>query len=209
MTNKDLTQLLIIVDRSGSMSMSASDMVGGLNTLFEDQAKLEGECVVDYVQFDNEYEEVFTDTPVADAKAVLEPRGSTALLDAIGKAVTALGEKLAAKDEADRPGTVLVAIATDGHENSSREWTRLGVKNLITTQRDKWNWDFVFLGANMDAVAEAAQFGIAAGSSITYDTKNTGQTMSSLSTYAGTTRSAGANTQTFTDEDRKNAVNNS
>lgn len=206
MTDKNKTQLLMIVDRSGSMARIVNDMIGGIDEFFTAQAKLPGECVVDYVQFDTEYELVFKDVSVADAKAQLKPRGGTALLDAMGKGVTELGEKLAKQSEAERPGTVIVVIVTDGDENSSREWKRDAVKTLIESQQDKYNWDFVFLGANMDAVAEAATFGIKGGSSMTYDTHNTGQTMASMSAYAGNTRTHGAGTQVFTDEDRKKAV---
>ena len=211
MTNQDLTQLLVIVDRSGSMRSCEQDMRGALDTFFEEQAKLDGTAVVDYVQFDDTYELVYTDKDVSEAKAVLQPRGMTALLDAIGKGVTQLGEKLAARAEADRPGTVLVAVVTDGGENSSHDWTREGVVDLIREQTDKWNWDFVFLGANMDAVSVGRSFGFDPNKSLTYNTSNTGQTMSSLSTYAGTVRQAKGNkaavaAAAFSDEDRENAV---
>lgn len=204
MTDSNKTHLLTIVDRSGSMSYVAADMRGGLDTFFKEQAELDGECLVDYVQFDTEYEKVFEDTPVADAKAILQPRGGTALLDAIGKGVTDLGEKLAKLDESQRPGTVLVVVVTDGHENSSREWDAEAVKELIKRQENEWNWKFTFLGANIDAVAVGAQFGFSVESSLTYSTANIGQTMSSLNTYAGATRSGvkGA----YTDEDRRNAL---
>jgi hypothetical protein len=207
MTNSDLTQLLVIVDRSGSMISCAEDMTGGLNTLFEEQAKLPGKCVVDYVQFDNQYELVFWDKPVSEARAQLNPRGSTALLDAIGRGVTELGEKLAKLDEADRPGTVMVAIVTDGYENSSREWTTEKVKELIEKQQSQWNWDFVFLGANMDAVAEGEKFGIAAASSMTYDTHYSGGTTQSLSNYTSALRTTGH--AAFSDEDRAKATGKS
>ena len=205
MTNPNKTHLLTIVDRSGSMSYVAADMRGGLDTFFKEQSELDGECLVDYVQFDTEYEKVFEDTPVADAKAVLVPRGGTALLDAIGKGVTELGEKFAHLDEDSRPGTVLVVVVTDGEENSSREWSADTVKALIKQQEDEWGWKFTFLGANIDAVAVGAQFGFAADSSLTYSTANIGQTMSSLNTYVGTTRSGLKGV--YSDEDRNNAVN--
>lgn len=205
MTNSDLTQLLVIVDRSGSMSTCEEDMRGGLNQLFKEQAEVEGECVVDYVQFDTEYELVYTDKPVAEAEAVLVPRGGTALLDAIGKSVTQLGEKLAGREENDRPANVLVVIVTDGYENSSREWTKDRVKELIERQTNEWNWNFLFLGANMDAVAEAAAFGISHNNSLTYDGSNSSVAMASVSAYTTQYRGTGQ-VQSFTDEDRKNAV---
>lgn len=204
MTDSNKTQLLVIVDRSGSMAPVAADMRGGLDTFFKEQSELDGECLVDYIQFDTEYEKVFEDRPVADAKAVLQPRGGTALLDAIGKGVTELGEKLAKLNEDQRPGTVLVVVVTDGYENSSTEWSADAVKAIIKEQEDKWNWKFTFLGANIDAVAVGAQFGFSSDSSLTYSTANIGQTMSSLNTYAGATRSGlkGA----YSDEDRRAAL---
>jgi hypothetical protein len=201
MTNENLTQLLVVTDRSGSMATCAGDMIGGLNTFFDEQAKLDGECVVDYVQFDNEYEVVFTDKPVSEARAQLVPRGSTALLDAIGKAVTDLGKKLADKPEDERPGTVIVVTITDGYENSSREWTAETVKELIKNQEDKYNWNFTFLGANMDAVAVGRQFGFNPDTSLTFDTTNVAAASASLSGYATNTRSHLPNA--YTDEDRE------
>ena len=191
MTNKDLTQLLVIVDRSGSMASSKNDMIGGLDEFFKSQTEVEGECVVDYVQFDSEYEVVFTDRPVGYAKAVLEPRGATALLDAIGKGVTDLGAKLRLRKEADKPGTVIVVVVTDGYENASREWSSDTVKALIKQQEDEWNWEFTFLGANIDAVAVGQQFGFNVGNSMTYDTAYAGSTMTSLSTNVTRTRKTG------------------
>lgn len=174
MTDKNYTHLLAIVDRSGSMSSCQSDMRGGLDELFKSQAKVEGKCLVDYVQFDTEYELVFEDTDVSEAKAVLTPRGATALLDAVGKAVTDLGEKLAKLDEDARPGLVQVVVVTDGYENASRDWRADGIKKLINDQEEKYKWDFVFLGANMDAVAVGASFGFKSDKSLTYDTSNIG-----------------------------------
>lgn len=200
MTDSNYTHLLVIVDRSGSMSGLEQDMIGGINSYFAEQAKLDGKCLVDYAQFDTIYEEVFTDTPVADAKAVLVPRGGTALLDAIGKAATDLGKKLADKPEDERPGTVLVVVVTDGYENSSTEWTNAGVKALIKNQEDKYNWQFTFLGANMDAVAVGASFGFNPNTSLTYDTSNIAAASASL--HAHTHRVRGGDFTGYTSEER-------
>lgn len=200
MTDSKYTHLLVIVDRSGSMAPVAADMIGGINEFFSAQAKLDGKCLVDYAQFDTVYEEVFTDTPVADAKAVLTPRGGTALLDAVGKAATDLGQKLADKAEGARPGTVMVIVVTDGYENSSREWTADSVKALIKKQEDKYNWQFTFLGANMDAVAVGASFGFNPNTSLTYDTHNIGAASASLSAH--THRVRGGDFTGYTQDER-------
>lgn len=209
MTDSNYTHIATVVDRSGSMSGMKNDMIGGLNSYFEEQAKLDGKCLVDYTQFDTEYEVVFTDTPAADAKAVLQPRGGTALLDAIGKTIVTLGEKFDKMDEADKPGNVTIVVVTDGYENSSQDWDADEVKALVEAQTEKYNWQFVFLGANMDAVAVAGNYGFAAGNTITYDKANVGNTYSSLNTHTTVTRSAGAAAAAFTDEDRENAVSKS
>ena len=178
------------------------DMIGGLDEFFKSQAALDGKCLVDYVQFDTVYEKVFEDTLVADAKAVLEPRGGTALLDAIGKGATELGEKLRALPEAHRPGLVQVVVVTDGYENSSREWTTEAVKSLIKQQEENYQWDFVFLGANMDAVAVGQSFGFKADKSLTYDTGNVYAASATMSEYTTRSRLTGAASNAFTSEER-------
>lgn len=204
MTNPDYTHIATVVDRSGSMSAVKSDMIGGLNEFFKSQKELPGKCLVDYAQFDTEYELVFEDRPVAKAKAVLVPRGGTALLDAVGKTVVSLGEKLAGMDEQDRPGKVLVVIVTDGYENSSRDWTYESVKEVVEKQTNEFSWEFVFLGANIDAVKVGGMFGVAAGSSLTFDTTKTGLTMDVLAGYTTAYRNAGK--AEFSDEDRDKAL---
>lgn len=206
MTDSKYTHILAIVDRSGSMSWNNThiEMMNALNAFFEEQAKLEGKCLVDYVQFDGSYEKVFEDIPVADAKAVIEPRGSTALVDAIGRGTVQLGVKLDALPEVHRPGTVLVVVVTDGGENASTEWTADKVRAIVKEQQDKYNWDYVFLGANMDAVSTGNLYGFQADKSMTYDVHNTQATIGSLSAYTTNLRNTGVSS--FTDEDRKNAV---
>jgi hypothetical protein len=183
-------------------------MRAALDTFFQDQAKEEGVALVDYVQFDNSIETVFTDRKVSEAEAVLQPRGSTALLDAVGKSVVELGEKLAGKDEDKRPGLVQVVVVTDGYENASQDWNATKIRDLIKSQTDKYNWDFVFLGANMDAQQVGASFGFDRDKSLTYNTNNTGAMSSSLSSYTSNTRSnvrsgVAAAAVSFSDEDRK------
>jgi hypothetical protein len=158
-TNADLTLLAVLVDRSESMASCRSDMEGGLNTFLESQAQQPGLLDVTLAQFDTEYEIVFAPTRFTGMglRYILVPRGNTALLDAMGRFITETGEALAIKPEDERPGKVIVCTVTDGEENSSVDWGKDDVKKLVEQQHDQWQWEFVFLGANMDAVAEARQ----------------------------------------------------
>lgn len=169
----------MVLDRSGSMASIEEATVAGVNRFIEEQKQVPGTATLKLVQFDDVYEEVF-DTPIAEApqltlsktpkerQKTYAPRGSTALLDAIGRTVTELGSALAALTEEERPSKVIVVIMTDGLENASRVYSKEKVLALITEQRDIYKWDFVYLGANQDAIATAATMGIDAASSITY-----------------------------------------
>ncbi|MGW5387771.1 vWA domain-containing protein [Nocardia sp. NPDC003963] len=185
MTNPDLTTIAVLLDRSGSMQTIKSDTEGGLAAYFEEQRKVENSVRVTLAQFDTEYECVYSNIPIAEVPApALQPRGGTALYDAIGKLVTDLGTELAARPEDERPGTVIVVVLTDGHENSSREWTHAAVRSLIEQQQNVYSWDFLFLGANMDAVEIGSGLGFAPQQSITYGAAPAG--------VAGVFRAAGA-----------------
>lgn len=207
-TDSNYTHILAIVDRSGSMGIGGVDreMANALNVFFKEQAKLDGVCLVDYVQFDTEYEKVFEDTLVSEAKAVISPRGGTALVDAIGLGTVELGDKLASLPEHTRPGRVMVVVVTDGMENCSIEYTAEQVRELVSTQQDKYDWDYVFLGANIDAVSTGQAFGFKGSKSMTFDTANAGATMDSLNAYTTAYRGAGGAAAAFSDEDRKNAL---
>ena len=149
------THLAILVDRSGSMSAIQSDAEGGLKTLIAEQRALPGELTIELFQFDTEYEKVDD----IDGWS-LHPRGATALLDSMGKAITEVGEGLAARPEEERPEKVVFVVVTDGLENSSQEWTREKVFEHVKRQSDEWAWQFVFTAANQDAVAEGSSLGI-------------------------------------------------
>lgn len=205
MTNPDLTLIAVLVDRSGSMTACREDMQGGINTFIAEQAKQPGSAEVALAQFDSHYELVWPVQPIAEAGTYeLIPRGSTALLDAMGRFITEIGEQLAARAEDARPGKVVVLIVTDGMENASREWTRAQVKELVTQQQNQWGWEFVFLGANMDAVGEAASFGITRNASLTYDVDNAGPVLAAASAYTSNLRSTGV--AMFSEKDRQDAV---
>mgnify|MGYP006188410855 CR=1 FL=1 len=168
MTNPDYTALLFIIDRSGSMYTIANDMEGGITTLLEEQKEIEGQVTVDLAYFDDKFEYAQEMASLTAAVPSIKPRGMTALYDAVGKAVTQFGTSLANLDEDDRPGKVLVVIVTDGLENASQEYTSTSIKDIITEQREKYNWEFVFLGANQDAVLVGGNMGIPSRSAMTY-----------------------------------------
>lgn len=209
MTNPNLTLIGVVVDRSGSMSSCRSDMEGGLNTFINEQAKLPDQAELTLAQFDTEYEIVHQPMDIKKVPPYsLVPRGGTALLDAMGRFITEIGENLTARAEQDRPGRVIICVVTDGYENSSHDWSREQVRKLVTQQQDDYQWEFVFLGANIDAVAEGSSLGIRATSSMTFDTANAAASYNAMSGYVAQSRAAapGAMAASFTDEDRKNAV---
>jgi uncharacterized protein YegL len=177
MTDRNKVHYLFVIDRSGSMSNIATDMTGGIKTFIDKQ--LEGvnpdDRTVSFYQFDTEHDELYDFTPLADVKKyVLYPRGGTALLDALGTAITRVGGKLRDMPEDERPGEVMVVIVTDGGENSSHEYTRSQVKDLIQHQTDDYNWKFTYLGANQDSFAEAGSIGIPAYATMDYSATTRG-----------------------------------
>ena len=159
----DLTDITLVVDRSGSMAQVREDAEGGVNSFIEQQAKEPGEALLTLVQFDTEYEFLHKGVPISQVpKYELVPRGMTALLDAVGRAINETGERLAKMNEQDRPGLVVFVVMTDGQENSSKEFSKTDIKAMIQRQQDTYHWHFTFLGANQDAFAEAGGMGIAA-----------------------------------------------
>lgn len=160
----DLTDITVVLDRSGSMQSCKADAEGGLNHFIEEQKSQPDEAVFTLVQFDTEYEFVHRAIPIKNVPSFkLEPRGSTALLDAVGRAINETGRRLAAMPEEQRPGLVVFVILTDGEENSSREFTKAQILEMITHQTNVYSWQFVFLASNQDAFAEAGAIGIARG----------------------------------------------
>jgi len=159
-----LSEIICIIDRSGSMGHIKNDAIGGFNTFLKEQKKLPGEATLTYIQFDTEYEVVHENKPLRDVQpinsSIYIPRGSTALLDAVGKTIDATGRRLANTPEENRPEKVIVAILTDGEENSSCQYNLSKIKEMITHQKEKYSWEFIFLGANQDAFAEAMKIGI-------------------------------------------------
>jgi hypothetical protein len=206
---KDSTDITVILDRSGSMASVADDTIGGFNTFLAEQQRTPGEALFSLVQFDHEYQPVYAGKQLAEVVPLTPetfvPRGNTALLDAIGRTLVSTGERLAALAEADRPSKVMVVIITDGHENASRDWTKERVLALISQQQSKYSWEFVFLGANQDAIDTGASIGIAAGSSLSYAADGQGARdafESTSSKLRGYRSSASAPAPAFTPTDR-------
>ena len=173
MTDSALTHVYVLLDRSGSMSAIADDTVGGFAAFVREQQAVAGRCRLSLAQFDDTYERVYASVDIQDVPALdLQPRGSTALHDAMVRLIGEAGAELAALPEDQRPGTVLVAVLTDGHENSSREASGDLVKALVRRQQSQWGWQFTYLGANQDAVLTAGSLGIRAEDALTYAAGN-------------------------------------
>ena len=161
---KNLTEMVFILDRSGSMCGLEKDTIGGFNSMIEKQKKEEGEAFVSTVLFDNEAEVLHDRVPLDKIEKMTEEdyevRGCTALLDAVGDAIHHIGNVHKYIREEDVPEHTIFVITTDGMENASRKYTQKKLKKMIETQKEKYGWEFIFLGANIDAVETAREYGI-------------------------------------------------
>jgi len=177
-TDPNYTHWTLVVDRSGSMEMLKTDAQGAINKMMAEQRAMPGRLTLTLVQFDTVIETVQNRVDIHAAKDYqLVPRGLTALLDAVGKAIVETGEALAALPEGERPGHVFVMIVTDGQENSSREYRLKQIQALIKEQEERWGWVFAFFGAE-NAAAWGHEMGI-------WNTTRTANTSSStIGTYA-------------------------
>ena len=207
MSDPNYTALMLIVDRSGSMSSIRDDMVGGLTTLVEEQKKQPGLLTISMVSFDNQVE-LQHQMATPDAVSIqLEPRGGTALFDAMGFGLNTMQADIDALPDHAKPDTVQVVVVTDGHENASGEYTGKTVKRLVE-EKTKENWDIVFLGANQDAVMKAAELGIMRDRSMTYGANRDGvsNATESMSRYMSDRRK-GSHTAFSPEERRKSSGN--
>jgi len=181
--NENLVEMVAIIDRSGSMATIASDTIGGYNALIESQRKEEGDANVTLVLFDHEYTIVYDNVDIQEVELLTSetfvPRGMTGLYDAIGRTIVTVGERLSKTVEGERPSKVIVTIITDGYENASKEYVQTQIKEMIELQEGTYNWEFMFLAANMDAVTEGASLGIRGSKSMNF-TANSGGTDSMM-----------------------------
>jgi uncharacterized protein YegL len=175
--NKNLTEIIFLLDRSGSMAGLESDTIGGFNGFIKKQSQLEGETLVTTVLFDDEYEVLWNGIAANQAKLTEEEyyvRGSTALLDAVGKTILDVGYRFSKTSEEQKPGKIIFVITTDGQENASKEFTYKKVKELIGHQQEKYNWEFIFMGANIDAAKEAESIGITMDNAYNFEASEKG-----------------------------------
>ena len=175
---KNLTELVFILDRSGSMAGLEKDTIGGFNAMIEQQKGEPGEAFVSTVLFDNLSQVIHDRVKLENVPKLTEKeyyvRGCTALLDAVGGAIHHIGNVHKYAREEDRPEKTLFVITTDGQENASRRYTYDKVKTMIRRQKEQYGWEFLFLGANIDAAREAARFGIDADRAANYHADHTG-----------------------------------
>lgn len=170
--NNNLTEIVFILDRSGSMAGLEDDTIGGFNAFVEKQKKTEGEAVLSAVLFSNDSEVIYDRVDIQKVEPMTDAQyrvgGCTALLDAIGGAVHHIKNVHKYAREEDRPAKTVFVITTDGMENASRAYTYEEVQKMVKHEREKYGWEFLFLGANMDAIAAARSFGIRADRAVRY-----------------------------------------
>ncbi len=175
---KNLTEIVFILDRSGSMSGLEADTIGGFNSMIEKQKNAEGEALISTVLFDNTSEVIHDRVSVQNIKPMTRDdytvRGCTALLDAIGGAIHHIGNVHKYARNEDVPEHTLFVITTDGMENASRRYDSEKVKKMIERQKEKYGWEFLFLGANIDAVETARRFGISEDRAVNYHSDSEG-----------------------------------
>lgn len=182
MSNPNLTLIAFLLDRSGSMQSIKSDVIGGFDAFVAEQRTGDGDCLVTLAQFDNEYEVVYRANPLSEVPPLaLNPRNSTALLDSMGKLITDTAAEIDALAEDDKPGTVIVAIMTDGLENASHEWTRPAIKSLVEQQTNESGWEFLYMGADQDAVEVGKDLGVRAEQAVTYSRGKSRDAMAAMS----------------------------
>ena len=205
---KELTELVFILDKSGSMMGLEKDTIGGYNSMLEKQKAVEGQCRITTVLFDHDYE-LLHDRIDLEAVGPISGKeyqvgGSTALLDAIGRTIHKIAnvQKNTAKEH--RAEKILFVIITDGEENSSREYSAQKVKDLIEKQKTKYDWEFIFLGANIDAVETAGRFGIAPDRAVDYsaDSQGTKLNYDAMSKTVAGFRATGAVNTAYLEEIR-------
>lgn len=196
---KGLTEIVFILDRSGSMAGLEKDTIGGYNSMLERQKKEEGEAIISTVLFDDKSEVLHDRKNLYNVRSITERdyyvRGCTALLDAVGGAIHHIGNVHKYMPANQRPEKTMFIITTDGMENASREYTYSKVKKMVEEKKKKYHWEFVFLGANIDAVEVAGRFGVSKNRAVRYECDSAGtklnfQMMSKMVSCAKRAKSA-------------------
>ncbi|MGA4721459.1 vWA domain-containing protein [Fictibacillus nanhaiensis] len=175
--NKNVTEIVFLLDRSGSMSGLEKDTIRGFNSFVKRQVERKGKTLLTAVLFDDHYEILWNGVSAEQVQLTSEDyyvRGTTALLDAVGKTILDVGYRLSRTEENVRPDKVIFVITTDGMENASSEFTHEKVKRLIEHQQEKYNWEFIFMGANIDVIAEAQSLGIKEEDAFRFDATHDG-----------------------------------
>lgn len=170
--NKNLTEIVAILDRSGSMRGLQDDTIGGFNGFIDKQKEEAGEANLTVVLFDDQYEVLHEAVDIKKVRSLNSKdyyaRGMTSLLDAVGKTITSVGGRLAGMNEEDRPHKVIFLITTDGDENNSQEYTADKIKEMVKLQEDTYKWEFIFLGANIDSFGDGAKMGYSGNNTANY-----------------------------------------
>jgi len=198
MTKENFTSINVVIDKSGSMSGLAKDTIGSFNSFLKDQREVPGEAAFTLCAFNHDYTLVHDFVKLAsvpDLDSVsYRPSGNTALLDALGTTINSVGQKLAAMPEDERPSKVIFLIITDGQENSSSKFTNEQIKSMVEHQREAYKWEFVFIGANIDAFHTGQSYGVSASNSVGYSATRGGthQLYSSVSSNLRSYRLADA-----------------
>jgi hypothetical protein len=168
-----ITEIVVALDRSGSMGSIADDTVGGFNAFVQEQKEASGKAFMTLAQFDNHYEMVHERIPIEEVPSLdFKPRGGTALLDAVGKTINDTKTRIAAQRQ--KPDAVIFVIITDGHENSSSEFKKEQIKEMIANRESEDEWKFIFIGANQDSFSEAGGIGIAGTGVFNYEATSAG-----------------------------------
>lgn len=173
MTKKDFTSITVILDQSGSMASLAKDTIGSYNAFVKEQKAVTGEAALTLALFDDRYDLIHDAIPLQEVpeltEVVYKPRGSTALLDAMGKTIDAMGHKFASMKEENRPEKILVMLISDGEENASSDYKHDRIKEMVSHQQDKYKWEFIFVGAsNVDSFSVASSMGVSKGNTYSY-----------------------------------------
>jgi len=206
MTKKNTSRTVIVLDRSGSMGAIVNDTIGGVNQFIDKQKEKNPENILSIHQFDTEFHVSHQACKVTDIASLDDsnyvPRGGTALNDAIGKTINELGNELKALPESERPDKVIFLVVTDGEENSSREFSTEQIKGMVEHQKNKYDWEFVFLGADIDSFAVGGSIGFVGASTANFNKANIVRTLSMTSEKIAAYACNAVTDMAYTDDER-------